>query len=140
MQEIDKLACVTKTLFDHRVLQQRREITEQQKEIEDLKKETLDNYYLVVFAESGSRTCDITIIPTFVEGDEFQTIAEMNRVEEMYDDMLDDLKAENISDIPDKITWVKELIHANQIVLIKLDRLIVNTLYVDPGHSEISIR
>ncbi len=128
MEQIDKLALVSKSLFDHRVLEQRREI-------EQLKKKTLNNYYLVVFLNDGSRTCEMTLIQSLNEGDEFQTIAKMKDMKELYNE----LNKGSIQTTYNEIDMVKELIKFNEIILIKLDDLIGHSLSIDPKYHEISV-
>ncbi len=135
MEQIDKLALMSKSLFDHRVLQQRQEIEHQKTEIQDLKTKTLSNYYLVVFLDDGSRICEMTVIQTLTEGDEFQTISKMKNMQELYAN----LEPRPVSKDYDEIAMVKELIKFNEIILIKLDQLIGHTLYVDPKYREVSV-
>lgn len=133
MQNIDKLACVAKVLFEERVLGQR-------KEIEQLKKKSLDNHYLVVFAESGYRTCEMNLIQAASEEEAINKLTEMKFLKDQLDDLNEGLKRNYGTPYPDTISWIKGLIKQNEIILVKLDQLISNVLYVDPKHQEIDLR
>lgn len=127
MQEIDRLVTVSKSLFDERVVQQR-------KEIEELKNQTLEKYYLITFAEPGSRTCDITTIQADSDDEATQKISQMKRMKELYSDLIQEGES-----LPSETDWIKGLIKDNEIVLTRLDSLPNRILHVDPGHQEVNV-
>jgi|SRR5581483_2606823 len=127
MEDIDKLTMVSKSLYNHRIVEQRQQI-------ETLKKNDINSYYLVCLLDEGSNTVSVTIIRGKSDADILLQLSKMKRFTDMFNDINEDLISDNEKPFLDVLEYVRSIYDNRELAIYPLTDLIGRWLDIDPGY------